>query len=66
MTKTQAESIFEAFHPINADASREVVGHGVGLSICKKICRQLDGDISVKSSTNDGSTFYFTMRVEPT
>ena len=66
MTKAQAESVFEAFHPSTADASREVVGHGVGLSICRKICKQLNGDISVESSTNNGCTFFFTMRVEPT
>ena len=34
----------------------------MGLSICKKICEQLHGSISVKSLLGVGSNFTFTMR----
>ena len=37
------------------------LGHGVGLSICKQICRNLGGDITAKSRVNEGSTFTLTM-----
>ena len=39
------------------------MGNGVGLSICKKICESLDGDIQVNSILDLGSFFAFTMKV---
>ena len=40
-----------------------VHGHGLGLSICKEICENLGGTISVKSLEGFGSTFTFTIDV---
>ena len=37
-------------------------GNGIGLSICKKICQCLGGEISVKSVLEKGSEFKFTMK----
>ena len=37
-------------------------GNGIGLSLCKKICQGLDGDISVSSMPGHGSEFIFTMK----
>ena len=39
------------------------MSNGVGLSICKMICEQLEGYINVQSTPNYGSEFKFTMRV---
>ena len=41
-----------------------VKGHGLGLSICKQICQNLGGQISVSSIKGQGSEFTFTMKVE--
>ena len=41
-----------------------VKGHGLGLSICKQICRNLGGQISVSSIKGQGSEFTFTMKVD--
>ena len=38
------------------------MGNGVGLSICRKICQQFGGSISVESEKDKGSTFTFTMK----
>ena len=45
MTPEQARAVFDPFGKSN----RHARGNGVGLSICKKICEQLDGKIAVTS-----------------
>ena len=47
------------------DKSSNPMGNGVGLSICKQICLQLEGDIIVHSIPEVGSTFTFQMIVFP-
>ena len=53
----------DVFKPVKRDENKpsQYVSNGVGLSICKKICEQLGGDISVSSAPNKGSEFRFTM-----
>ena len=41
------------------------VNNGLGLRICRKICRQLGGEISVNSIYGVGTSFKFTMKVKP-
>ena len=45
MTPEQAKAVFDPFGKSN----RHARGNGVGLSICKKICEQLEGSIQVQS-----------------
>ena len=56
------EKAAEIFKPFSTYATSNIRGNGVGLSICKKICEQMDGKIIVKSKKNEGSTFTFTMK----
>ena len=37
-------------------------GNGLGLSICKKICQALGGDIWIDSTSPNGTTFKFTVK----
>lgn len=39
------------------------MGHGLGLSIVKRIIEKLDGEVGVESQVGKGSTFYFTLPV---
>ena len=40
-----------------------VSGHGLGLSIAKRIVERLGGQVGIESETGSGSTFYFTLPV---
>ncbi|MEM7029376.1 MAG: hybrid sensor histidine kinase/response regulator [Chloroflexota bacterium] len=50
--------LFQEFSRIDQD-NRE--GHGLGLSIVKRIVDKLAGDVGVTSIEGEGSTFYFTL-----
>ena len=53
--------IFEMFNRL-VDRSK-VEGTGMGLAICKKITKQIGGDIWVESKPGEGSTFTFSIPV---
>jgi len=65
MSWTEQSNVFEPFSKSDNVVSRNLNkhGNGVGLSICKKICESLGGNISVISEIGHGSTFSFTMKV---
>ncbi|WP_190615423.1 sensor histidine kinase [Tepiditoga spiralis] len=51
----KVEHIFERFY--QADTSRKDFGHGLGLSIAKKLCEKLNIKIVANSKINEGSSF---------
>ncbi len=61
----QQTAIFEKFHRIDNAASRKTGGTGLGLAICKAIVEEHGGQIWVESEMGEGSTFSFTMPLEP-
>lgn len=61
----QKEAIFERFYRVDNAASRKTGGTGLGLTICRAIVEEHGGEIWVESTLGEGSTFSFTLPVEP-
>ena len=59
MSDTDMLKLFKDFCSLKSNAHLNPNGVGLGLSICKKICKNLDGDISCTSKIDVGSKFTF-------
>ena len=49
MTEADTKKLFKDFSTLKSNSHLNPNGVGLGLSICRKICHKLNGDISVRS-----------------
>jgi len=59
LTAEDQAQLFTEFTRLDRD---RVKGHGLGLSIVKRIVKKLDGEVGVEGQRGQGSTFYFTLQ----
>ncbi len=59
IAKTDLDKLFEAFVQADSSSTRKFEGTGLGLALCRRLCRLLGGEINAVSEPGRGSTFAF-------
>jgi len=61
MTQEQVNIIFERFRQVDSQSTREYGGIGLGLSISYSLVKLMGGDMWVKSTLGESTSFFFTI-----
>ncbi len=61
ISQAKQDTVFQKFHRLDSEDSRETYGHGLGLYITKGLVEAHGGKIWVESVEGEGSTFSFTL-----
>ena len=58
-------SLFDSFTQADTSTTRQYGGTGLGLAIVKQLCNLMNGEVNVTSVYGQGSTFTFSIKVQP-
>jgi len=64
LSEEQISRLFHSFDQADNRISRKYGGTGLGLAISKELVKKMGGELEVKSTFREGSTFYFTLPLE--
>jgi len=61
----EIDKVFNKYEQTQAGKNASLKGTGLGLAISREIIQLHDGEVGVQSKVNQGSTFYFTLPINP-
>ena len=64
IAEDQFDSVFDAFTQVDASSTRRHGGSGLGLAIVKELADLMGGRVGVDSQLDQGSTFWFELRLK--
>jgi len=59
IAQEEISSLFGMFNQVKTEARHVSGGSGLGLWICKQLCQKMNGEITVYSKVNQGTSFVF-------
>ncbi|MEN5425494.1 ATP-binding protein [Stenotrophomonas pennii] len=65
LSASQQQNLFEPFIQADASIAGRFGGSGLGLTLCRQLCRVMGGDIDVQSTSGVGSVFGFDIPLLP-
>jgi PAS domain S-box-containing protein len=64
--KETLDRLFQPFTQADSSTTRRFGGTGLGLSIVRRLVHMMGGQVGAQSQPDQGSTFWFTLPLEPT